>query len=173
MPMNVLVAQINYNPHSAEQLALRKNLTDHINRQGGNIDIHFAYNTVELINILQDTKGLPFWLFSNFPPDMSYPDFQNDSSKKKQAPQQLWDTRAYSVSMKLLAFMYRNYYIKLSFIITGAPELEMAYIKDRLSGFGQNTDTFVIDKYRVVKDAAAPYRLEQFIKRQMQRVTVE
>lgn len=167
--MNILYAQINTNPNKEGQDDFRSGIT-RLFTQRGFQNIFFAYTAEELINILQDHKDEPFWLFSNFPPNSSYAEGAMPGNDKS-IDASFWKADAYNKSFTLLKFLINNYSIARWNIITGAPAIKLP-MKNIMS-INTETQTRFMRKEELIHFGKYELHLFKYLENEVKRMKIE
>lgn len=122
--MNIIYGQINTNPNKPHEDEFRQNLKK-LFTQGGLKNIYFAYSLLELIDLMQDHKGEPFWIISNFPPDSSYVDGALPKVNT-QTECTYWEADGYEKSFNFFGYLLNSNNVPFLSIITGAPSSRLS-----------------------------------------------
>jgi len=87
-----------------------------------------VFQVGKLIEILQENRNQKVLLFSNFPPDSSYPGSGEKKRTKKEQGQdyESWNADSYSRSKSLFEAWTGKYNFKTIHFITGAPQEELS-----------------------------------------------
>lgn len=122
--MKIILAEINGTPELEVRHAIKLRKTCEELGLEHPINVNSAE---ELIDMLGEYKGQDILLFSNFPPDSSYPT-SGKSMKlvdKGDYIARSWEADAYSISKKLFTALEERYIFKAIHFITGAPSLRL------------------------------------------------
>lgn len=122
--MKIILAEINGTPELAVRHAIKLKKTCEELGLEHPINVNSAE---ELIDILGEHKGQDILLFSNFPPDSSYPT-SGKSMKHVDMGDYIarsWEADYYSISKKLFTALEKTYTLKALHFITGASSLRL------------------------------------------------
>lgn len=118
--LKIILAEINGSPELQVRQAIR--LRKNCEAMGINHPVNV--NSVdELIDVLGENKKQNVLLFSNFPPNSSYP-ASGKSMKLVDEGEYIsrsWEADSYSISQKLFTALQKSYTFKAIHFITGAP----------------------------------------------------
>ena len=167
--MIIIYAQINTDPNKEGQSKFRYYMTGKFNKQGFN-NIFFAYTIVEIIDLAQDYKDEPFWIFSNFPPDSSYVDgatpkvdINNETT--------YWDVDGYDRSYNFFSYLLNNNSVIQWNIITGAPSHKLLF--QRLKEINNNVTIRFVRKGELMNNGIYYLNLNNYIEKEIKRFKIE
>jgi hypothetical protein len=118
--LKVILAEINGSP----ELEVRQSIKLRKDCEAIGIKHPVNVNSVEdLIDVLGEEKGQSVVLFTNFPPNSSYPDSGKSMKMVDEEDHILrsWEADSYSISLKLFTALEKRYTFKAIHFITGAP----------------------------------------------------
>jgi len=118
--MKIILAEINGSPELDFRQARKLNKICDEMGLGHPVNVN---SVAELIDVLGDNKGQSVLLFSNFPPNSSYPDSGKSMKLVDEGDyiSRSWEADSYSLSQKLFTVLEKKYIFKAIHFITGAP----------------------------------------------------
>ena len=124
-----------------------------------------VFSEKDLLNMLEDKKDNECILFTNFPPDSSYPGSgkQIKITDKGDYYNRSWDADSYEISHALFRKIVGNYNLKAIHFLTGAPE---SMISDKMLTYFSSSETVVTVTRRkelMAKVSEYPRLYKQFV----------
>ena len=118
--LRVILAEINGTPELEVRQAIKLKKTCEFMGLEHPVNVNSAAN---LIDLLGEDKNQSFLLFSNFPPNSSYPDSGKSINlvDKGEYISRSWDADSYSISQNLFTALEKRYTFTAVHFITGAP----------------------------------------------------